>query len=276
MGYELYAANALNLAMSIKAYAPNAHISLIHDDSIKNLNELEKSFFDLLIPVNTDDFLVDGKPQYQRLKLCVDKYSVYDSTLYIDVDSIMFPEKNINDLFSALEKHQFYIGYNGHYDPITRTRTNRNYTYWIDNPKQACDYFGLKNKLPQTISGTFYFAKNEFCSKLFELSRKVYDDKNAPFIKWANGKPDEYCFNVALSMLNYTQQESHFLYFDKINGPMPNVRIYSSFWGLAAGGNKLNDQIKRLYNELVILYSDYFGIEKHLHIDKKTIIPERV
>lgn len=276
MGYELYAANALNLAISIKAYAPKAHITLIHDATINSLNEFEKSFFDLLIPVNTEDFLVDGKPQYQRLKLCLDKYSVYENSLYIDVDSIIFPEKNVLDLISALKQRDFFIGYNGHFDPITRTRTNRNYTYWIDDPKQACNYFGLKNKLPQTISGTFFFKKGDFSSELFQIARDVYDDKNAPFIKWANGKPDEYCFNIALSKLNYTQNESHLLYFDKINGPMDNVRIYSSFWGLAAGGNKLIPQITRLYNELVVLYSEYFGIEKHLHIDKKNVIPERL
>lgn len=276
MGYELYAANALNLAMSIKADAPEVSITLIHDDTINILTEKEKTFFDLLKPVNKEDFFVNGKPQYQRLKICVDKYSDYEETLYIDVDSIWFPGKNINGLFDAVSGKEFLIGYNGHYDPMTNKKTNRNYTYWVDNLPWMCRYFDLKNKVPQTISGTFFFKKCAFSEELFKIARDVYDDLKAPVIKWGGGKPDEYCFNIALSKLNYTQEELHFLYFDKVNGIMPKDRMFSSFWGLAAGGNKLQLNIKRLYDDLVSLYSEHFGIEKHFHVDKKTLIPERL
>lgn len=276
MGYELYAANALNLAMSIKADAPEVNITLIHDDTISSLSEEEKQFFDILKPVNKEDFFVNGKAQYQRLKLCLDKYSDYEYSLYIDVDSIIFPGKNIKALFDSIANRDFLIGYNGHYDPITKQKTNRNYTYWNDNLPNLCRYFDLKNKLPQTISGTYYFRKCDFTNEMFEICRSVYDDLKAPVIKWGGGKPDEYCFNIALSKLNYTQEEIHFLYFDKINGRMPKERIYSSFWGLAAGGNKLQMEIKRLYNDLVSLYSEHFKIKKHYHVDKKTVIPERL
>lgn len=276
MGYELYAACALNLAMSIKAFAPEVNITLIHDETISVLTEEEKKFFDILKPVDRNDFLIKGKPQYQRLKLCVDKYSDYDQTFYIDVDSIWFPEKSITTLFDQMEGKDFFIGCNGYFDPLTNKRTNKNYTYWIDNPATVCRYFDLKNKLLQTVSGVFYFAKGDFTNKLFDSAREVYDDPGAPHIRWASGKPDEYCFNVALSKLNYSQSECHFLYFDKINGVMPNERIYSSFWGLAAGGNKLQEKTKRLCNDLISLYSEHFKIRKHYHIDKKTVIPERL
>jgi hypothetical protein len=276
LGYELYVANALNLAMSIKADAPEVSITLIHDDTINTLTEKEKTFFDILKPAKKEDFFINGKPQYQRLKICVDEYSDYEETLYVDVDSIWFPGKNIKNLFDAISEREFLIGYNGHYNPFTRQRTNKNYTYWIENPATACSYFGLKNNLPQTISGTFYFKKGNFSEQMFKIAREVYDDPNAPHIRWGGGKPDEYCFNIALSKLNYSQEELHFLYFDKVNGAMPNEKIFQSFWGLAAGGNKLQLNIKRLYNDLVSLYSEHFEIQKHYHVDKKTIIPERL
>lgn len=262
--------------MSIKADAPEVNITLIHDETINSLSEEEKAFFDILKPVKKEDFFLNGKAQYQRLKICVDKYSDYDYSLYIDVDSIWFPGKNINNLFEAISGREFLIGYNGHYDPITKQKTNRNYTYWNTELPKLCAYFDLKNKLPQTISGTFYFKKGEFSNDLFRIAREVYDDLKAPVIKWGGGKPDEYCFNIALSKLNYTQEELHFLYFDKVNGPMTKDRIFSSFWGLAAGGNKLQMNVKRLYNDLVTLYSEHFKIKKHYHVDKKTIIPERL
>jgi len=262
--------------MSIKAYAPKVSITLVHDDCIDVLTEEEKKFFDFLKPVDPADYLINGKPQYQRLKICVDKYSDYTETIYIDVDSIFFPKKNIEDLFVKLSEKEFFIGYNGHYDPITRKRTNKNYTYWIDNPQTVCDYFKLKNKLPQTISGMFYFKKGSFSNELFDLARVIYDDQKAPHIRWAAGKPDEYCFNIALSMMGYTQEETHFLYFDKVNGQLTPERIYAHFWGLAAGGNRLQENIKRMYNDLISLYCNHFQVKKHYHVDKKTIIPERI
>lgn len=274
MGYELYAACALNLAMSIKAYAPTAKITLVHDESINSLTEEELAFFDILKPVNDADYMIGGKKQYQRLKLCVDKYTDYEHTLYIDVDTIWFPEKDINKLFDSLEDKEFCIGYNGYYNPKTRAKTNLNYTYW-GNPDEISRYFNLTNILPQTISGVFYFKKSEFTKDLFNSARNIYNDQNCPHIRWANGKPDEYCFNVALSILNYQQDETHFVYFDKVNGQMKNDQIYNYFWGAAAGGNKLQPVMKRLYNQLVDLYSNHFGIKTHYHIDKKTVIPER-
>lgn len=274
LGYELYASCALNLAMSIKAYEPTANITLIHDDSIKNLTPEELSFFDILKPVNESDFIVGGTRQYQRLKLCVDKYSDYDCTLYIDVDTIWFPKKEINQLFYGLKDKPFVIGTNGFYNPKTRAKTSLNYTYW-GNQEEIARYFQLINPLPQTISGVFYFEKCDLTRDIFSTARKIYNDPNCPHIKWANGKPDEYCFNVALSQLDYMNDETHFVYFDKVNGAMNNDKIYQYFWGAAAGGNKLQPQIRRLYNDLVDLYSNHFGIKKHYHVDKKTIIPER-
>lgn len=259
--------------MSLKAYAPTLNITLIHDDCIKKFTEIELSFFDVLKQVNPSDYLINGKPQYQRLKLCVDMYTDYEKTLYIDVDTMWFPEKSIESLLDALDVRNFHIGYNGSYNPVTKRKSNLNYTFW-GVPERISEYFKLKNELPQTISGVFYFDSS--MKEMFKIAREVYDDQKAPHIRWANGKPDEYCFNVALSKIGYTQDDAHFVYFDKINGDLPNDRIYSHFWGIAAGGNRLKPQIKKMYNDLVDLYADFYGQKKYYHIDKKNVIPERV
>lgn len=255
--------------MSIKAYAPNIPILLVHDDK-QELTEKEMQFFDIVKIADKEDY---GR-EYQRMKLCVDKYTEFENTLYIDVDTMWFPKKSVAELFANIEGRDFWIGMNGFYAPKSKMKTSVNYTYWGD-PAAIVNHFKLENNLPQTISGLFYFTKSERITKMFELAREVYDDKKAPVIKWANGKPDEYCFNVALSKVGYSQNESHLVYFDKINGTINNSSIYKGFWAMAAGGNELNHKMAKMYNDLVDIYADAYEMPKHYHRDKKTFIPER-
>lgn len=274
LGYPLYGTYALNLAMSIKAY-DSIPIMLIHDkQSIAHLTKEEKALFDTMQVADEADYTVNGQKQYQRMKLCAYKYSPFDQTLYMDVDNIMFPKKKVSDLLVHLDKMPFFIGLNGHYNPLTRQKTSSNYTYW-EEPRKIAAYYNLRNKLPQTVSGMFYFAKGAFCEKIFARALEIYNDPKAPCIAWANGKPDEFCFNVALSESNYNQQDSHLVYFDKINGIISRQAMYNNFWGLAVGGNKLDEKISSLYDELVDLFSEWFGFKGRHHIQKFELIPER-
>lgn len=262
--------------MSIKAYDPDVKICLVHDEkAINHLSEAERSLFDILKEADPSDYTIDGKTQYQRMKLCVNKYTPFEATMYIDVDTLWFPEKKISDLLKPLLAHDFFIGKNGEYDPVTKKKTGLNYTYWGQDWK-IVRYHRLKNILPQTVSGVFWFKKSEFGDKVFARALEIYADKKAPCNKWANGKPDEYCFNVALCELGYTQVNTHFVYFDKTSGEMPRETIFNLFWGMAAGGNKLTERVRLLYNDLVSMYHDAFKFEqKRLHVDKIVMIAER-
>lgn len=263
--------------MSVKAYEPSIQICLVHDDNaIKHLTEKEKALFDILTLADESDYTVLGKKQYQRMKLCAYKYSPFQNSLYIDVDTMWFPKKKISDLIAHLMDHDFYIGKNGEYDPATKKRTNGNYTWWGEIHR-IVKYFRLKNIVPQTISGVFWFKKGALSEKIFARALEVYNDPKAPTQKWANGKADEYCFNVALSDCNYQQKNIHFVYFDKTNGVMARDTMFSNYWGMAAGGNRLSAALRDLYNELVDLYHEGgFQLDvKRKHVDKIAVIRER-
>ncbi len=262
--------------MSIKAYEPSIKIALVHDNSaIASLSPAELKLFDILTVADPADYTIDGAKQYQRMKLCVHKYSPFENSLYIDVDTLWFPKKKISDLLSNLLPYEFYIGKNGEYNQATRERTGINYTYWGE-PLKIVRYFKLTNIMPQTISGVFWFKKSEFCDRMFARALQVYNDKNAPTQKWANGKADEYCFNVALCAENYQQPNVHFVYFDKTNGKMSRDTMYANYWGVAAGGNKLSADVRDLYNDLVELYHPAFKFDTvRKHIDKASVIKER-
>lgn len=281
--------------MSIKAYEPAIQICLVHDEkAISHLSDTEKSLFDILKVADPIDYTIEGKTQYQRMKLCAYKYSPFESSLYIDVDTLWFPEKKISDLIDRLQAHNFFIGKNGEFDPGTKKHVSRveeidqdgnkkvtlvqapnNYTYWGEIWKIQ-RYHRLKNSIPQTISGVFWFKKCSFCDALFTRTLEIYADKKAPCNKWANGKPDEYCFNVALSEMAYEQPNTHFVYFDKTNGNLTREVMFNNYWGMAAGGNRLSEAVRSLYNDLVNLYHQAFKFEsKRMHIDKINVISER-
>lgn len=276
LGYELYGNCAYNLALSLKAYDSNIRVCLLYSKSaIGHLKQEEKSTFDNLIELPESEYMVDGKPQYQRAKLVVNKYTPFDFTAYMDADNIWVPEKKPSWLFGELMHKEFMIGMNGSYNPATNLATKKNYTYWGD-PEKICKYFGIKTILPQTVSGFYSFWKNENTDKFFELARAVYDDANAPTVTWANGKADEYCFNVAMARMNMQQGEFHVFFFEKINGNLQPEDIYKGFWGIATGGHKVKEHIIKIYNRLVHKYSLRLGkMTRRYHVDKVDIIPER-
>lgn len=275
LGYNLYGSCAFNLAMSLKAYDPKVNITLLHDnDSISHLEEREKSIFNNRVFIPEDAYTIDGQKQYQYLKLCVDQYTPYEHTVVIDADTIWFPEKRISWFIGEKSNEDFWINVNGYYDIAKKTNYSVNYTYW-GKEKEIVKHHELTGNLLQTVSGMFSFIKGEYSEKIFALARKVYNEPS-PNKPWANGKPDEYCFNVALNKVGHWQDREVAVYFDKASGAMPYEKIYSEFWCLANGGSRCPQFVVQLYNKLVKKYVIRLGFKNlYFHQQKGEIIPER-
>lgn len=281
LGYPLYGNAAFNLALSIKHTTPDVPIAIVYEpQSISKLTERELTYFDHFVELPESYYTVGGKKQYQRAKLCVNLITNklgWDYTIYMDSDNIWF-DKPVSWLFGQLCSRDFYIGYNGDYDVRTNKYTNKGYTYWAlnDNIKGVCKYHNIENLLPQTISGFFYFKNGQKADETFKKARTVYDDPKAPTITWANGKPDEYCINIALAQENYKQEQAHVFYFDKINGSLREDAVKQRFWGFATGGNAVNPRLVHWFNQRVNVLCTIHKIDtRHYHIDKKDVILER-
>lgn len=273
-GNQIYGTYALNLALSIKAYDTELPVCVLVDAngrSISHLNEEEKSIFDKVVTCNEADYMVGDVPHYQRLKMCVDIYSPFtEGSLYIDADSILFPDRKCSYLIGELVNKDFVIGMNGFYDVQEHKVKALNYTFWGEPADMVC-YHQLTNNLPQSVSGLFWFRKCESTHKLFSTAREVYDDKNAPKTPWRKGWPDEYCFNVAMSILGMSQKYFQPLYFDKVHGTVTKDKMYFDFWGLAVGGIKVEGDLTVLYNRLVNKYNarlERKSPPRH-HVDKE-------
>ena len=281
LGYELYGNAAFNLALSIKDSTPDVPIALVYEEnSISKLSTRELTYFDKFVKIPESWYTVEGKKQYQRAKLCVNLVSnklCWKNTIYMDDDNMWF-DKPVDDLFNRIKEREFYIGYNGYYDVLKRRKVSKNYTFWARNEsvKTVCDYHKIKNNLPQTISGFYFFQNGPKADSIFEEARKVYDDPNAPTITWANGKPDEYCMNIALGEIDFKQEEAHIFYFQNVNGSLNDDVIERKFWGFATGGNKVPERLVHWFNRRVNILCKKHNIEsRHYHIDKKDVILER-
>lgn len=282
LGYPLYGNCAFNLALSIKKNSPDIPIALVYEDqSIRELTKEELSYFDHFVELDPALYTIGNSKQYQRAKLCVNMITNnpdinWDYTMYMDADNLWL-NRPVDELFDELESRPFYIGYNGQYHFVSKKKTNKNYTYWAANgEKNICMYHGIKNILPQTISGFCYFKNGPEADSIFKKAREIYDDPKAPCITWAGGKPDEYCMNVSLGLHDYTQEHAHIFYFDNVNGGMREEAIMKKFWGFATGGNALAPKMIHLYNKLVNELCKKSGIEsRHYHVDKKDVIKER-
>lgn len=282
LGYPLYGSCAFNLALSLKAYDSDIKVAILHDNnSIDHLTQKEKAIFNELIFVNEEDYTIDGTKHYQYLKICVDKYSPFDNTAVIDADTIWFPDKKFSWFLGEMLHKEFWIGYNDEYDIKKRSCKSSNYTFWglggniNAGAAKIVEFHNLKNNLPQTVSGLFFFKKGAFATELFERCRQIYNNPS-PNVPWANGKPDEYCFNVALSQMGYTQERGHVVYFDKVCGKQSYESIYGNYWCMANGGAKCEKFIIDLYNKLVKKYVIRLGYENlHYHVNKQDQISER-
>jgi hypothetical protein len=277
LGYELYGSYALNLAISLKVYDQNVKIALLCDpEAISHLTEEEKKFFDQFIFVRPEDLIVNGKKEYMRFKLLVNKYSPFENTIYLDADNIWL-DKKVSWLFGELFGKDFYIGYNAQFDVKKQRTSKQGYTYWCRDENEMAKYHKLKNFIPQTVSGFFFFRKCSFTDLVFDEALKVYDDRNAPCDNFAGSRPDEYCLNVALAKLDYVQPEFHPMYFDKLHGAKEGEEIYKGYWGIAIGGNRVSVRVKDFYNKLVNKYCIMAGLDNpHFHKDKFKNIPERL
>lgn len=276
LGYELYGTYALNLALSLKVYDQDCKIALLYSpEAIQHLTAEEKKFFDHFVPIPEGEYTTEGKKDYMGAKLLVNKYTPFTHTIYLDADNIWL-DKKVSWLFGEMYGKQFFIGMNAHWD-VKKGNTNKHgYTYWCRDEREVIKHHNIQNILPQTVSGFFYFEKGVYADYVFKLAKEVHSDKAAPFSTFAGGMPDEYAFNVALGLLEHKQKEYNPVYFDKIHGALEGHEIYSNYWAIAVGGNRVTQRVKELYNRLVDKYTTMAGLsEKRYFQEKYKVIPER-
>jgi hypothetical protein len=281
LGNSLYGNLAFNLALSLKANEPTIPIALFcNDTAIARLKERHKGYFDHIIKVDPSDYLVDGKPQYQRVKCCVNKYTPFEKNLYIDADTLWLPNHKPSKLMEQIGDISFTaLNNGGKYLCSTLKEVRNGYTWW-GNPEVITREWGLTTELWQLQTTMFFFQKSK-TEQYFKDCLRVYDTKDISVIGWANGKPDEYCFNVACALNGLYPHIYDWMpvYIQSLCGGrvVPKIaELEENYWAISTVGHRINEKVALLYNNLLNKYCILKSIpDRFYHVNKGELLPER-
>jgi hypothetical protein len=224
---------AAQLALSIKYNDPDLPIQIVHDGNIGYLPEAYRIAFDHYTPIKESDFIVDGKFEPGLAKLKAYDYSIFDKTIYLDVDALAI--NPISDLFE--DCNSFYltevIDKGGKNDKI-------GYSHWAEN-SEVWNYFGLTEEAVfcSTQSSFQYFEKGDSAQGLYE-----FFDKNFSFPKerlknhWGGSMPDELI--VSASCAQYAHDPAigvPVVYFGNANNRKEIAEIQENYKILSLYGN---------------------------------------
>ena len=178
--HALYGRYAYNLAVSVRAVAPNVPISIIADEiGISHLNESQRAIFDQIIAPDFHDYSNGEKITPLTLKYHLYKYSPYDHTIFMDADTILTPTAKVVEMFSDMGDVDFTIANRGEQSP------QEGISQWVMGKYLDVPYW-------YDLSSEFiYFKKGIVAKNVFSDALKHYKQGILPTKAFAGDKPDE-------------------------------------------------------------------------------------
>lgn len=155
-GMNQYELCAEALAKSIKRTMPNANVSIITDNKIKNTK-----LYDSVIPLPHGDKDPSG---YWKL---INDWQVYEASPYeytIKLEADLYLPRSIDHWWNILQ----------HKDLVIST-TIRDFKQEM-SPSRVYRRFIDDNKLPDTYNAITYFKKSNTAKKFFEIVRHVFEN----------------------------------------------------------------------------------------------------
>lgn len=259
-GHANYYRMAVNLAASIKRHNPLIHISVVVD-AFKDDCEL----FDGIILAHNS--VLPGE-----LKTRIYDISPYDRTLYLDVDMIMLPDRDISELFTELEEVPF---------TIMNTCIGDDYSVWVDGSAIRKATGNMSDPLPAYYSELIYFEKGEYTASYFKEVKYQYMTSELRGKQFAGGMADELAFILASMKdkvfphkLNWLPVFWHFR--DRKDTGLQPYQLAKKYYGYSLGGNRTPPHVKAQYDNLVSYYAQVMKVTKpYKAIDKRMYLPNR-
>lgn len=255
-GNPEYVYMAAQMAMSIKAHNKDISIQLVHDHNIGYLPPEYHSLFDKTTDLDLADVYVNKgfEPGYAKIQAY--KYSIFDETIFLDVDGICL--KDLAPLFDQCTK--FY-----HTEVIGQGKLDEKieYAHWADN-EATWDVFGLnKDQTYYAVQSSFqYFRK---CKEMDELAESMAKDfffpKERLLNEWGNSTPDELIVGGACAKANHDPSMPVQVTFfgnkgnrKEIGEVLANFYI-SSLYGNGRGTKLVMERYVDFYDRLLFKYA---------------------
>lgn len=244
-----YATGAFNLALSIKYHNPKIHITLVSDgEHLKHYQSQNFAVFDWIKEIKLCDYIdKNGLFQPALAKIYINKYTMYDQTLYIDADSLCL--QDIQPLFDKLKHYPFK---SNHIPGYTQWTDEETFTKFFNVP------FGL------TINTSwFYWENNDVFSKAQEFYAKDFPlEKVKPV--WGNTYPDELFFNASITATDTDPNvDFEVMFFGNNIDKRTLTEIEQQFYFFTLYGNRTT--VRKIYidfyDKLMYKMAQSFGLE---------------
>ena len=243
-----YCHMAANLAASIKSKSPDAHITLVkNQSSYSMMRDDVKHLFDNIIDCPEEYYnSIHGKDPFLA-KLYLDKLTPYKKTLFFDADMIWMNRHSIDNLFSDLSGVEFTMSNRGVKDSDNIRDELK--SKWV-SIKDVTEVYGLRN-VYDLASEVIYFEESFKATKIFETARTVYADNRINVNNFGQGKPDEVYFMISLGLNEVILHEQGWApaYWSPNYFPRIHSRDYiQNFYLLSVGGAVYATPIKKIYD----------------------------
>ncbi len=178
--HALYGNYAYNLAVSLRAIAPQIPIAVIGDSiGLSHLTESQKSIFSQVITPKKAHYYKGEKCTPLSLKYRLSEYTPFDQTIFMDADTILSSMANIEAMFQSLDGIPFTIANRGEQAPHVGI------SQWISKDAVSTPYW-------YDLSSEFmYFEKGDVSKKVFKSALKHYNNESISVKSFAGDKPDE-------------------------------------------------------------------------------------
>lgn len=182
-----YGEMALQLAISLRLSMPSIKIACISDGVIKSVPGWDR-YIDTVIDVPK------GSNPFE-LKTRLYKLTPFKETLYIDADSVLLADHDLESLLSPLKGAELAM-----IEYSQLKRDSGKVMIWA-KASDLYDHYDLSNDFPVYNSSFIYFRKSRNNSAFFKAANKAYlnpCNKVRPVGKYY---PDEVAFGAASSQL---------------------------------------------------------------------------
>lgn len=247
-----YAAAAFNLALSIRFYSPQIHITLLSDGIHRKVFQGHH-----FAPFN----LIKDIPQMDvaESKLSISEFTHCEHNLYVDADSICL--KDITPIFEQLNGSPF------------KCKAINGYTNWT-SPETFESFFGVKPGI--TINSSWlYFEKPDVFKKGLAFYKKGFP-KESLTDRWGGHIPDEMFFNAAIAELKVNIETDADVMFFEVKGINTPISAINNYF-ITFHGNQytsrlmLRDYYDRVMNKICKHYGIQHKFKMHDIIHSKLV-----
>lgn len=168
---------AFNAAVSIRVNNSNLPITIVCDEESNVLEEIERieNFFgvvDNIEVVSPDEYTFNGRKQMGILKSSLYEYTPYDETIFIDADSQISPNIDIETAFNFFDERDFWIDVNQVYERSELENSQKDFS-WVkySEIKKIQNY--KFNQYPQLGSFFHGFKKSDKMDSFYEKIQKA-------------------------------------------------------------------------------------------------------